>query len=159
MNGAKCPRESSTRPLVATALVRPESVIIRDFVDWRSNNGQKKEKIKCPTAEEECREMFKSFGVDMVRGVRPEWLKYHTGNNLELDGFCEDMNLAFEFQGRQHYEFINHFHKSGREEFDQQVLRDKLKLKRCREKGVHLFVIPYTCFCGEWTSCRLEIEH
>lgn len=37
--------------------------------------------------------------------IRPEFLRYHNGWKLELDGFNEKLMLAVEVQGRQHYEF------------------------------------------------------
>ena len=31
--------------------------------------------------------------------------------NLELDGYCESRNLAFEYNGKQHYYHTKYFHK------------------------------------------------
>lgn len=36
---------------------------------------------------------------DLTWNINPK-----TGKKLELDGFSEDLKIAFEFQGKQHYE-------------------------------------------------------
>lgn len=51
---------------------------------------------------------------------------YETGRNLELDGWCEELNLGFEYQGPQHESYNEFFHKNI-EEFEKQQIRDKLK--------------------------------
>ena len=45
--------------------------------------------------------------------VRPLWLiNYETGFCLELDGYCKQLKLAFEYDGIQHHIYLNPFHKS-----------------------------------------------
>lgn len=48
-----------------------------------------------------------------------------------------------EYNGRQHYEYTPQFH-SNRQDFDDQVQRDRLKLKLCRKHGIKLIIVPYT---------------
>jgi len=31
---------------------------------------------------------------------------------MELDGYCKDVCMAFEYQDKQHYEFIPYMHKN-----------------------------------------------
>ena len=62
---------------------------------------------------------------------------------LELDGYCKTMNLAFEYQGRQHYQYIAHWHKD-KDTFKKQQDRDFAKRVLCEEKGIRLLVISYT---------------
>lgn len=70
--------------------------------------------------------------------VRPDWLKNpETNKNLELDGYCEELRLAFEYQGNQHYHNNTQF--AG--ELDKQVKRDELKEKLCKEHGIQLLFI------------------
>ena len=39
---------------------------------------------------------------------RPDFLQSpKTGSNLELDGYNEELGIAFEYNGRQHYEYPN----------------------------------------------------
>lgn len=68
---------------------------------------------------------------------RPEWLRAESGWPLELDFYIENLNLAFEVQGRQHYEFVRLFHgtKAG---FEDQLERDQLKEELCASAGICL---------------------
>jgi hypothetical protein len=71
--------------------------------------------------------------------VRPSWL--HSGKgNMELDGYNENLKIAFEYQGRQHFEFVPEFHKTKRE-FLNLKRRDKLKKLLCKQEGIKLFII------------------
>ena len=75
--------------------------------------------------------------------ARPDFLKNpETNYNLELDGYCEDLQIAFEYQGIQHYTYPNRYHKSE-EEFRHQVKKDKFKLEICDKSGIYLITIPY----------------
>jgi len=64
-----------------------------------------------------------------------------TNYPLELDGYNEELNLAFEYDGEYHYK---KHHKGSEKTFQDQKKRDKLKTKICKEKGVILIRIPYT---------------
>lgn len=70
--------------------------------------------------------------------VRPNWLlNPETGKCLELDGYCEELKIAFEYQGNQHYS--NDTQYGG--DFEKQSQRDLLKTKLCEENGVTLVVV------------------
>jgi hypothetical protein len=72
------------------------------------------------------------------------WLRNpKTGYPLELDGYCEELKLAIEYNGIQHYVWPNFFHPTI-EEFHAQQERDKTKLKICNQKNICLIRIPYT---------------
>ena len=75
--------------------------------------------------------------------IRPPFLKYIHGKNLELDGYNKDLNVAFEYQGIQHRQFTPLFHKSY-SDFDKQVERDTWKHQKCAEHGITLLCIPDT---------------
>jgi|SRR5579875_517213 len=88
--------------------------------------------------------------------VRPEWLKNpKTGKNLELDGYNEELKLAIEYNGMQHYIWPNNFHKTY-EQFLEQQERDKIKEKLCKLNNVHLIIIPYTV---ELKNIPIKIYH
>jgi hypothetical protein len=93
--------------------------------------------------EERCREIFEKVFEREFRKVRPDFLRNVTGRNLELDGYNEELGIAFEYHGKQHREFPNVFHTTI-EEHEAQRARDRLKRKRCRELGVELIEIPDT---------------
>jgi hypothetical protein len=76
--------------------------------------------------------------------VRPDFLRnVVTNHNLELDVYNEELKLAIEYSGRQHYEFVPFFHKNY-EAFLNQKYRDEMKKNKCKEQGIHLIEIPYT---------------
>jgi hypothetical protein len=68
---------------------------------------------------------------------RPDWL-----GGLELDGYNEELELAFEYQGLQHFECRSFFFKTE-EEFKAQQERDRRKYELCRQRGVCLLLVPY----------------
>ena len=69
---------------------------------------------------------------------RPEFLE-----GLELDGYCPELNMAFEYNGIQHYEYFQHYHRNGESDFLAQHERDIKKYKICRERGIKLILIPH----------------
>ncbi len=71
-------------------------------------------------------------------------LKTLSGTFIELDGYNSELNLAFEYNGIQHYEFIPYFHKNNISNFESQKFRDELKLKYCKDENIDLIVIPYS---------------
>lgn len=72
--------------------------------------------------------------------IRPEFLKNpETGWPLELDCYNEEMKLAFEFQGPQHYRPIKRY--GGQKRFVQQQKQDQLKRELCAEKKIVLIEI------------------
>jgi hypothetical protein len=76
---------------------------------------------------------------NILRNERPNWLKNNNGNNLELDIFLPDLNLAFEFHGRQHRDHVPYF--GSYDDFQRQLRNDELKRKKCKLKGVTLIEI------------------
>lgn len=93
--------------------------------------------------ENKCRVIFEKIFSRPFPSIRPEWLKNPTtGKNLELDGYCEELQLAFEYDGVQHARFDKHFHKSGTD-FVYQVAKDDYKTKKCKIEGIDLIRIPH----------------
>lgn len=74
--------------------------------------------------------------------VRPKWLNNpKTNRPLELDGYSEKLNIAFEYQGKQHYQPIEYF--GGEESFKKLTENDSYKKLRCEELGIVLIEVPY----------------
>ena len=69
------------------------------------------------------------------------FIKYQ-GNRLFFDFYIKDYDLLFEVQGRQHSEFVSHFH-GDRQGFLETKRRDNLKLQYCQEKDLYLVRINY----------------
>ena len=54
---------------------------------------------------------------------------YSSGHLMELDVFIEDLKLAFEYQGAQHYRPIYGLITN----FDEQQRRDEEKIRACKQ--------------------------
>jgi hypothetical protein len=76
---------------------------------------------------------------------RPSFL-YNTvtHENLELDMYNSEINLACEYNGKQHYEYIPYLHQNSRTNFHNQKYRDERKIEMCRKNNVPLIIVPYT---------------
>lgn len=83
----------------------------------------------------EIRRHFPHFSIK--ENIRPEWLRSSNLTKLELDIYIEDINTAIEIQGKQHYVFVEHFHKTY-DGFKAQLKRDKEKRELCYGKGIKL---------------------
>lgn len=101
--------------------------------------GQWCPKCNCNLGEEVTRIYFEQiFGVNFINS-KPDWLE-----GLELDGYNEKLKIAFEHQGRQHYQYVSLFHQSGKKQntLKKQVERDRKKRKLCQNNNVKLIEIP-----------------
>lgn len=82
--------------------------------------------------------------IEMLTGFQFDKRKYNWLNGYELDGFCEELNLAFEYNGKQHYIFVpEFFHKYGFHIFLEQQLRDEIKKRICKQMNINLIIIPF----------------
>ena len=74
---------------------------------------------------------------------RPQWLiNPQTNYPLELDGYNEELGLAFEYQGIQHFEKVAYF-KDTKERFAKRQSHDKIKKKLCKQNNVTLLCPTY----------------
>lgn len=71
---------------------------------------------------------------------RPAWCLSSDFQRLELDFFIDELAVAIEVQGNQHYAFTPIFHGTY-EAFEKQQERDAEKRICCRDYGVQLFEI------------------
>lgn len=93
-------------------------------------------------AENKVRGYFETLLGYKFPTVRPDWLKSKTtGKNLELDGYCQELQLAFEYQGEYHYFPVLPHNKDKSVEDIQK--NDAYKLKVCKRQGVSLIQVPY----------------
>jgi hypothetical protein len=93
--------------------------------------------------EEMCREILERHFNKPFPRVRPDFLKNpYTLRNLELDCYNDELKIALEYCGYQHYNYPNPFHKS-KEEFEKLKERDKYKINTCKRLGIKLIIVPY----------------
>jgi len=114
---------------------------------WRATPAAVKKKEWCPRcsngiSERVCRGYFESIFGKKFPTIRPNWLLNNRGNRMELDGYCKIIRLAFEYQGKQHFEFEQFFHKNKK--LEDRISDDQLKAKLCNEKKITLIIVPYT---------------
>lgn len=72
-----------------------------------------------------------------------DWLVNEEGNKLELDGYNDELKIGIEYDGKQHFEFVEHFHKTM-EAFNKRQQDDRIKDHLCLKNGVKLIRVPYT---------------
>ena len=90
-----------------------------------------------------CQTMERIYGVPFS-SIWPTWLvNPETGSKLELDCYNDDLKIAVEYNGEQHYTWPN-FTNQTHEQFINQVRRDVLKVELCERNGVYLIVVPFS---------------
>ncbi len=110
---------------------KPKDILLNDWCNicttkWKS--------------EEICRYLLEDIFNKPFIKCRPEWLRNSNGYLLELDGYCEELGIAFEHNGLQHYK-DNVFSKNINT-LNKIKKNDKEKLKLCNKNGVKLIIIP-----------------
>lgn len=114
---------------------------------WEASPMHIKKGSWCPicssnVSERICRGIFEGIFSKTFPKSKPKWLINQRGNRMELDGYCKDLNLAFEYQGEQHYKYNPFFH--AERNLDTNIDDDKFKKRLCQENNVLLVIIPFT---------------
>ena len=90
-----------------------------------------------------CRQALEKIYNRKFPSSRPDFLQNpETGYNLELDGYNEELQIGFEYNGIQHYIFPNWIHRSY-EDFEKQIRRDQYKINACDRSSVYVITNPY----------------
>lgn len=117
------------------------SVTLHDALVDCANEKKNKAESR---GESICRKVLEEVYDLKFPSTRPDFLKNpESGCNLELDGYCEELQIGFEYNGIQHYIYPNWAHRD-KLSFDKQVRRDQYKIEACDQSGVYLISIPYT---------------
>lgn len=107
-----------------------------DLIDSYRQSG-----CKDSMGEYFCRKTLETIFDLPFNKSRPRFLKNpETRRNLELDGYNEDLALAFEYQGVQHRIYPNKYHKTENE-FKEQIRRDIFKKEKCNKYNIELLII------------------
>ena len=109
------------------------------------NMGRRCPNCKSLRSEKLCRKIFCEIfsGYEFLK-CRPSFLK-----GLELDGYCEVLRIAFEYNGKQHYKLCCVIPYDTQELLEERQERDKRKLDICIQEGIKLCVIPYAYNCSD----------
>lgn len=115
--------------------------------EFQCNSNNFKNGKRCPHCnvyknEEECREILEKITGKKFKRCRPIFLvKKENGNRMELDGYCEELKMAFEYDGEQHFKPQPFF--GGEKKFQQLTKNDRLKDELCLKNDIILIRIPY----------------
>ena len=72
---------------------------------------------------------------------RPYFLRSPKGGQMSYDVFICGLNVAIEYQGKQHYEPIDYF--GGKGAFEELKVRDRVKKELSDKNGIKLVYISY----------------
>ena len=74
---------------------------------------------------------------------RPNWLINEERNRLELDGYNEELKIAFEYQGEQHFSPLHNNFFGGKEALAKRQNHDNIKKELCEKNEVFLLCPDY----------------
>jgi len=77
---------------------------------------------------------------------------------LELDGYCRELGIAFEYDGQQHTDYIPFFHRNGIEDLKKIQARDNRKDELCLDNNIFLVRIPHTLSYDKPDEIRKYIQ-
>ncbi|OAS21362.1 hypothetical protein A8708_31330 [Paenibacillus oryzisoli] len=87
--------------------------------------------------EEKCRFILQTFTGKSFPKNRQVFNQLY-----EMDGYNDELKIGFEYHGRQHYEYIKHWH-ANKSDLELRKETDKIKESLCIENGIKLIIIPY----------------
>jgi hypothetical protein len=113
--------------------------------EWSAVSAKVKRGSWCPhcsdgIGERICRAYFEQIFKHPFPKSRPSWLKSDSGAQMELDGYCRELGIAFEHQGEQHYSTATHMIRCG-SALEKRKALDRKKREMCRAQGVALVEI------------------
>lgn len=107
---------------------------------------------KSSKLEEEVELSLINNGINYDRWKHFGWLR--NKNELSLDFYIEELNIAIECQGEQHYRPIKWF--GGEINFNAQIKNDLLKKKLCEEHGIKLVYYSKSTLSDEGTFKEVD---
>ena len=144
----------------------PGSTALRTSANGlRTSNGGKKTYTMPISGEREfdsrpealCCSIIEEIYQKPFKKIRPDFLKNpETGHNLELDCYNDELKIAVEYSGYQHYVYPNRFHRMY-DDFIKQVRRDQFKIDVCDTHGIYLITVPY--WVPEFKLKEFIVEH
>lgn len=151
-------------------LLSTEYINSHTKMEWQCEDGHKFWSVPAPVrfqdvwcpicssgiSERIVREYFKIIFEKDFQKKHPIWLLSPLRKRMELDGYNEELRIAFEYQGEQHYNPI-YFGKNKR--LKEIQIKDELKKQLCEKNNVTLITIPYYIKRDEFqnyisTECR-----
>lgn len=107
------------------------------------NYGRRRQQMS--KGESHCKDFVQFYFQKPFVKARPDFLRNPvTKENLELDLYNEELGLAIEYNGIQHYKYNSFMHKNSSDRFQNQQYRDLIKQDLCQKAGIKLIIVPYT---------------
>ena len=133
-----------------------------DGHEWEASAQKVRTETWCPICsggvrENLCRTYLQALTGNSWKKAKPKWLRNELGNQMELDGYCVELGIAFEHHGQQHYhrtDFLQQTHS-----LEQRKADDKRRRDLCRSHNIDLLEVPYTvppAQLPEWLHARLS---
>ena len=149
------PSTKKFKPVTSPEIAHQDNIIKmvsnkkkKPYIPQFSTNIPHKKPAKCSTKKCSkgesitCKTLEQIYGVPFIT-ARPDFLKNpETGENLELDCYNEELGIAAEYNGIQHYLWPNYTDQTE-EQFHNQLRRDEFKINQCDLNGVYLITVPY----------------
>lgn len=85
--------------------------------------------------------LFKILDKIFNENIRIKHYRQDVLEGLEIDYYISDLRIGIEFQGKQHFEPIEHF--GGKEAYKKQIERDNMKKEICEKLGIKLLFVNY----------------
>ena len=129
-----------------------EYINLEEHLSWQCENGHvwsaKFNNIKslgrwCPHCKWKSEDKCRKYLEDLYNTPFPNCRIKLDGKTIYLDGYSPEFQIAFEYNGRQHYEYVPLFHRNDPENLAKQQARDQMKEELCDRNGIILIVIPY----------------
>lgn len=125
------------------------NIMCRKHGEYKQNicnhlNGQGCPKCNSSKGELQIESILKENNIKYKPQYSFSDLKYKRGLLFDFGVLDENGNLLYliEYNGKQHYEFIDYLHKTE-EKFEIQKVRDKLKENYCKVNNIPLIIIKY----------------
>lgn len=103
---------------------------LKDWSKQRPSNG-----------EETIIKLLQQSQISFEREKQMPDMKKH-GHHLRFDFYLPKQNIAIEYNGEPHYQFIPFFHKTT-QDFQKRQEYDRYKIGYCLSHGITLYIIPY----------------
>lgn len=103
-------------------------------------------------SEERCRQCIEFIFEQEFPNVWGIIKKPKTNRSMQFDGYNKKLNMAFEYQGEQHYSWEQCRGKTEekkKQNFEKYFKNDLEKLNLCKEKNIYLIPVKYFENCKE----------
>ncbi len=95
--------------------------------------------------------ILKENDIKYLPQYKEKWLK--NKNELRLDFYLPEYNVAIECQGKQHFEPVEYL--GGEKEFEQRRICDVIKYDLCKEHGIKILYFSLTKKYNDFLSEKL----